>query len=289
MELKYFFLIVIFFINQFTVFSQKKVQISGEETVFLNPDQTINEIKKKAIELAIYSALENKFGRIIYQNNQSFIESTESETRTKFLSKGNSLVKGKWLRTLEENCIQDFDPSFNQMYITCKVKGIAIELEEVKPEFIALPLECPKMECEETQFKNEQDFFLYFKSPKNGFLSVFLTDDSKSYKLYPIPGERETLFGVTANKEYYLFEGDESSDFDGYYLFTNNEFEMNTLYFIFSKSDYSLPILTKDLSNESIEIPENLGLSDFHEWVNNLRLIKEDVQVKEIPVTIINN
>lgn len=274
--------------NQY-LFSQKNKIIQGEETVFLSSDQTLNQIKSKAIDLAKINALEAKFGRLIYQNNQSYVDTENGKTNTNFYSKGNSFVKGKWIKTIEENCNQGYDSDFGQIFVTCKVKGYARELNEVVPEFETYALECADKNCIEENFTTGQDFFLFFKSPSTGYLAVFLTDLNNTYKLLPLPGDRSNLYKVIANKEYFLFSEDLDISFDGYFLYTDKNVELNTVYVVFSKEDFSLPILDEISEFQEIKIPESIEITSFHEWLNNLRISRENVQVKEILISILKN
>jgi hypothetical protein len=284
---KSFISLSLIFLCSHKSFGQKEVMIDGEETVLLGNEETIKQIKERAIELAKVNALEGKFGRIIYQNNQTVIEDKNGITNSNFISEGNSLVKGKWIRTLKEDCIQGFDQSFNQIYITCKVKGIGKELLEVIPDFEAYSLECPKFDCKENQFSTGQDLFMFFKSSQNGFLTTFLTDRKKAYKLWPLAKDDMLLFPVKANQEYFLFSENPTIGFDGYFVYTSQKLELNTLYVIFSKQNFSLPILNLAGLNDEIKIPENTTLEFFHKWINNLRVIMNDIQIKEIPISII--
>ena len=178
------FSFICFFLLPFIIFAQvSSTIVSGESSFRIEAYMSQNEAEEKAIELAKIDALISVFGQYLEQESNLDLKNG----KVVFRSYGQTKVKGEWIRNIGE---PDF--TFNQRdvngkperWITCKLKGEARKAMP-KADVEVNILGCPENNCITDKFKNEQNLFLYVKSPINGFLSVFLDDGINVYRLLP--------------------------------------------------------------------------------------------------------
>lgn len=275
-----------------TVVQAQKNTIAKAQVNFpVEKDQSIIRAQELAIEQAKIQAIENEFGRIIYQSNQTYIRNSsgkEVETQSSFISIGNSLVRGEWIRSIEEKCSDIKLDDQKRPYITCEVKGEIREIIEPPILFTALPLECTEgIHCQEIDFKHLQDFFFYFKAPVNGYLTIFVADDSLAQCILPYYDEKMDLFAVNKDQEYIFFKpGDRDSNFAGYYMSTEKNVDQNIFYIIFSPQEFTKPMLTDPNLKGGPPRPKEMSIRDFHQWLGRARSVDKKIQLQKIPVSI---
>lgn len=274
------------------LFAQKKkkpreARVKATETIPVEKNMTMEQAELLCVDRAKVKAIEGEFGRVIFQGNSTYIENINTgrrvESDVRLVSIGNSFVNAEMIRMDEPKCefLQD---DKGQFWVKCEVKGVGREILQPPIEFDAVPLDCPEPRCKEFDFYSDQRFYMHFKTPVDGYLSIYLADGDYVYCLLPCNGLDGSNFQVKADEDYILFEDQE------FLFYTDKEFESDRLFLIFSENDYKKDIIEKGESftenGEEFIMPDNLTVESFHQWLSKLRSKRTDIQVKMVDVTI---
>ena len=276
-------------------FAQKVKTESGTAQVRLEKNMTKEEATQKVEELAKINAIENVFNTYVEQESNITVNSGTSDFRII----GTTKVKGEWIETLDKKFTEDIKEEKGQfgiektIWITCKIRG---KIKEATPKanLEYATLSCPKLNCRSTTFTSNEQLYLYFKSPLDGYLSIYLDDGNTVNKLLPYSSvQNSNSVSVKADKEYFFFVKGESNPElgtpDELVLFTLKKQEYNTLYIIFSEANYYKPILNqgKVLENGYL-LPKSLSKTKFDEWLSNNRATLDDFLDRTVNIEIIS-
>ncbi|MEN9964324.1 MAG: hypothetical protein RL582_1419 [Bacteroidota bacterium] len=274
------FSFICFFLLPFIIFAQvSSTIVSGESSFRIEAYMSQNEAEEKAIELAKIDALISVFGQYVEQESNLDLKNGKVD----FRSYGQTKVKGEWIRNVGEPDFTYSQRDVNgkpERWITCKLKGEARKAMP-KADVEVNILGCPENNCITDKFKNDQNLFLYVKSPINGFLSVFLDDGINVYRLLPYRSmEGQKSVKIQADTEYFLFSSSKNKfnlSSDALQVYTERESESNTIIVVFSENDYSKPRLNEEQIDEhSLIIPKSLTKSYFENWLGNNRAAFSD-------------
>ncbi len=293
----------------------KIVTIEGSAQVEFPDYKSRQQVEKEAEDQAIINALENAFGRAVIESNSTYLSNINTgekvETNTCFNMIANTYVKGEVLNFLDKKCeeIPGVKLSDGRRIpvkdLKCTVKIEARELSESLPEFESYPLSCLHINCKTTSFKNNDPFYLYFKSPVSGYLTVFIDDGKKSQRLLPYQGANgnyEEGVPITADKEYYLFSreknysyfGDDSKA-DEYSMVAEKIQDQNRVFVVFSTTPIPKPGLKEGMGTEELsdiekqggwKVPKALSSKEFQDWLIKNRIHNKNISVKTIDITI---
>lgn len=252
-----------------------------------------------ALVKAQNSAIEEAFGSVNNGKNLVIIENEEGQSKTMLHSEVSNEVRGVWLGDINEPKYERIlDDGRDLLKVT--VKGKIRELVAAGIEFEAKPLRRhPEKGDEADTFKSGDDFFLYFKSPADGYLTVFMHCilDKEVFFLLPYQSSGKGSFSITHGKEYYLFSAAKASPEDGEVdelsitCAEGRPEEYNDLYVIFSPNNYAranAKVGQQKLTDELI-IPSSLSYKEFNTWLTKYQQKDEQMQVKRIPIKIENN
>jgi hypothetical protein len=274
------FSFICFFLLPFIIFAQvSSTIVSGESSFRIEAYMSQNEAEEKAVELAKIDALISVFGQYVEQESNLDLKNGKVD----FRSYGQTKVKGEWIRNVGEPDFTYSQRDVNgkpERWITCKLKGEARKAMP-KADVEVNILGCPENNCITDKFKNEQNLFVYVKSPINGFLSVFLDDGINVYRLLPYRSmEGQKSVKIQADTEYYLFSSSKNKfnlSSDALQVYTERESESNTIIVVFSENDYSKPRLNEEQIDEhNLIIPKSLTKSYFENWLGNNRAAFSD-------------
>ena len=255
-------------------FAQGTKVVTGQSSFRIESFMSQNDAEERAIELAKIDALINEYGQYIEQESNLDLKNGKVD----FRSYGQTKVKGEWIRNLD-------DPEFTysekmvkgkpERWISCKLKGEArraIPKADLEVEILG----CPDKKCITDKFKNDQNLYVYVKSPLNGYLSVFLDDGVNVYRLLPYRSmEGQKSVRIQADKEYVLFSSSQNKfgqSSDALQVYTERESEANTIIVVFSENDYSKPRLNEEqIDQNNLIIPKSLAKNYFENWLGNNR------------------
>ncbi len=284
----------------------------GEAKVYWDQE---NESKKAAKARALHDAklvaLDKAFGSSIIQGNMVKTHEENNKSETTVNTIGNVEIKGEIMQVFSEEYHELLESDFvengddNRIYIQCKVKVESKELLEAKLAIETFVTNSNKIVKPITEFFNDNDFFLYFKSPADGYLTVFMDDSQYGLCLLPYMEMPENLndgMPIEANKEYVFFSNkaehnyfeDKYFEEDTYQLVAEKEYDQNIIYIIFTKKPLAEPILHENLTvdilsdeeRDQYTVPKALKTNKFQKWLLKKKQFRSDIQVEEIVISI---
>ncbi len=284
--------------------AQKQFKTHGKAQVKIEDNYTKETTKQKAKELAIINAIENVLGSYVEQETTIKIE----EGNTNFKIVGNTKVKGDWLKTsseaYEEHRVASKNKvgkgNINEIWITCTIKGVVREIIKPALHFEAITLNCPQKICRTTTYYNNEQFYLNFSTPSDGYLSVYIVEEDNVYRLLPyaeMPANYVDAIQVKADKSYLLFSPSENHDYfhdfspnqvDEIVMTTDVAKEYADLYVVFSTSPFAKPILSDGVKLQSGSLPKSLSKNKFEKWIADNRIYNASFNYEIIPLEILN-
>lgn len=293
----------LFFLLVFSLlaFAQKPKEIKESGTCKMRIEKTMSEAdaERICIERAKIDAIEKAFGQTIIQGNSTYIKNKSTGEQTEssniFSNISESLVNGEWIEDLKKPEIKKFLDN-NELWIQADVYGLIREVKSIPIAFQATPLNCTNTTCKTTVFRDGDDFYLYFKAPEDGYISVYLDDpeQQKTFRLLPYKSEKikTTNYPVKADKEYIFFKADNKAGnelIDELSLALNNSKipEMNKIFILFNpKEEFGKPMLNDNSSaTPKTETPLELASEDFQRWLQLTRK-GTNIQLMSIILTI---
>ncbi|MFY0628111.1 MAG: hypothetical protein JXR07_17570 [Reichenbachiella sp.] len=292
------FIILTLFLTNTLSYSQKVFKSKGEAHILMESNQSRDDTKLQAKNEAIINAIENAVGTYIERETNMDLEDGEIT----FKMVGSTKVKGEWLKTLdiqyEENTRSPKGENV-EIWITCKITGNVREIIRPKLNFELESLNCLDKRCRTKEFLNNEDLFIYFKSPSSGFISIYIKEEESVYRLLPysdMSGEYINSVPVIADKEYIYFSTDEKTDYfdnfsssrvDELVMSTDAEMEYLTLYVVFSLKPFTKPILQDGkLIEEDYSMPKSLSERKFTEWISDNRIHNIDFNYDVVQLRI---
>lgn len=272
--------------------------VSGTFMIEIPSYMSLDQAKHEALVKAQNQAIENEFGSTNTNYTISWIDNNSNSSDVSVHSFNQGVVRGVWLG-------DEAEPIFKQIiqdgknWLEVKVKGKVRELITAGIEFEAQPL-CiePRKDRATTEFKNGQDLFLYFRSPADGYLTVFLFDNTSNEVFTMLPYQSSSLghYRINHDEDYFLFAPSKAKPDDGTVdelVITSTEGkteEFNYIYVIFSPNAFYKVNSTKDQQKISDELvlPSSLPYKDFNKWLIKYQQKDEDMQVMRIPIHITN-
>ena len=263
--------------------AQKIQNVYGEYRYVVPDNVTMAEARRTAEKRARTEAIAEAFGTVITQSNSTVIKNDTGKSTVDFLSLNESDVKGEWLSNTRDTEFQFLvDEYTGQQVVICRVWGKAREIVAAKVDFTAKILRKeadPAFESE--TFKNGDQFYLYFSSPTDGYLAVYMVDaEQTAYCLLPYMND-------TDGREYIFFsidkaERDERPVVDEYVMTTPRSVEHDNIYIIFSPNEFTK---ANDLYATD-GLPRQLNFADFHKWLTRCRTRDAQMTMVQKVVTI---
>ena len=261
-------------------FPQKTQKVPATYTYYASDNVTLEEAKRTALDRAKISAIADAFGTLVTQSNSTVMVNQNGQTDSRFFSLGGSEVKGEWIETTRE---PEYDIKYegSMLVVSVEVSGIIREITSAGIDVIAKILRNGTEErFESTDFRNGDDMYLYFKSPVDGYLTVYLLDETTQevYCLLPYKASGEGAYRIEHDRPYILFsakhEQENPNIVDEYALTCNGETEYNDIYVIFSPNAFA-----KANTNETSSdiIPRQLSYNQFQKWFAKIH--KKDVHL----------
>lgn len=267
-----------------TVFAAKLKTVEATYVYHAPSNQSPDEAMRIALERAQLQAIADEFGTVVSQENTTRVHNGSTD----FLALTTSDVKGEWVETIgKPDCRIEFTDGM--MVVTVKVKGKAREVKAAPVSFVAETLrDRPDRADATTDFKSGNGMYLYFRSPTDGYLAVYLlSGDGEAFRLLPYQRSEDVVKHVEANRDYLFFSigqapSAEKELVDEYVLTASQPVEQNVLYVLFSKQPFYKAV---DQSC-GFALPSSLPESDFLTWLGKNRAHDAEMQVKKIVLTI---
>lgn len=274
--------------------AQKIVQAVGKSQVRMENNMTTEDVYSLAEQQAKIDAIEKEFGTYVEQQT----DMTLAEGRTSYNIIGTTKVKGDWIKTNSINFSEDLRLETgaygkqNVKYITCNIRG-KVRKSAPKANIDFEILNCPDEACRTTDFVDGEQLYLYFQSPVDGYLSIYVDEGDITYRLLPyvlmsddfqsgvfIEGDTEYLFFA---EKYNAFK---SSVVDEIVMFTTKNVEYNSIYIVFAEEKFVKPILDKKEEIDGRILPKSLSSEEFQTWLSENRAVLESFQDKKVIINI---
>ncbi len=282
-----------------TVFAQKTEKVKGSAKMQVEDSHCIGELKAMIVQQAQIDALAKKFGTFVRQGTDLSLTNKnangETKSTTDFSSLSFSEVKGEWVKTIDKNVkwVLDDRPGEKKLWIQCDIIGKGREIKSAKVAFEAKTLKCDEPEkCETTNFEENDQLYLQFKTPVKGFVNIFMQEGDKVYRLFPYTsmwGDYDNSVPVEADKEYILFSTKYGNYFKGTTLRDIDELVLTTMgrdrifnrvYILFSEKHFKKPILEQE---NGIKY---LSPADFQKWLSDNKSVDETLQEEVLYINV---
>lgn len=264
----------------------KAVALTGSATYYDNGHHSKVECMKLAAEQARIDALAREFGTIVSQDIVQTDRIRTGRETNDVLAVSMTEVKGEWLGDTEEPRYEFSYDNDRNMVVSCTVKGTAraITNEAVSFETTALRNGIHSANAD-TRFRDGDDMYLYFLGSADGYLTVWLEDESRTvYNLLPYPRDPKSEVRVKRYQEYTFFNSSLGKGMFGpeeeLILTAPDETEYNRIYVVFSPNPYSRPAMSADAGLPS------LPSADFSKWLMRMRRNDPKMGVKAINLEI---
>lgn len=286
--IKYMLAIVMLWLT-FSAYADKpEKQSEGYGVYYGTRDDSPAICKAHALENARVDALGKAFGTIVSQNVMSSESAGTEREHSHFLSLTSTEVKGEWLKDISEPKYDITVNDDNSFTVTCTVKILGKQITNECPPFDAESLRGrPEKQYASSEFKDGDDMFLWFRASADGFVQVYLIDESDNVAgILPYDGSEIRDVRVKAGEEYIFFSKEESRYEFGkpkrYQMSTDRQVEFNKIYVLFSPNPFASPTMKK----ERRSLPPMISMKDFTEW--RLRMQRNDPKlgVKQLNLKI---
>ena len=269
-------------------YAQKVQKVTATYTYHTPENVTLEEAKRIALDRAKIQAIADAFGTLVTQNNSTVISNQNGSSDSRFFSLSGSEVKGEWIETTKE-------PIYNKRYegdmlvVSVEVSGRIREIASAGIDLTAKILRNGTEEkFESSEFRSGDDMYLYFKSPVDGYLLIYMYDETTNQVIRILPYIRNSqghVF-VKGDKDYVFFKKTKSTDYivDEYTMTASLSIEFCTLYIIFSPKEIVKPSDRSDESHDGIRV---LKYEDFTKWLVSVKthsaakVIEKSIKVKQ--------
>ena len=270
----------------------KTKTIKAEYTYYAPENVTLEQAKQTALQRARLQGIAEEFGTNMNQIGTTILENVNGKSNASVFQLTNSTVKGQWIRDIDEPKY-DIKYEGSNLVVFVRVKFEAREVKSATVDFEAKVLRNGiEDKYESDEFKNGDDLFLSFQTPKDGYLAVYLVEVDMAYCLLPYRNQTDGICQVKANKRYVFFSTaeDKSANVDEYVMTTDKQMENNVIYIIFSPNEFSKATDTQSNRQVRLEgtagLPRELSFDKFQAWLSKLVGHDEKMDSKSIPIII---
>lgn len=270
-------------------YAQSPKIVSGEYTYFPPSTQSIDDAKRIAMQRAQIQILADTFGTIMNVSSTTVLKNSIESSDVNLFSLSDSSVKGEWLETIGEPEYSTAITEEGMLTIRVRITGRIREITTSRAEFdIRILRNGTEDKFESTEFREGDNMFVSFKSPADGYLTIYLYDfESSVFCLLPYQ-QQSSVIETKGGTKYVFFSsahdsyGIKDSLIDEYTLTCSKDTEVNRMYAIWSPESYYKPLD----SMEEGYLPRMLGFKEFQKWLSKLRIQNNKVSVKTIDILI---
>lgn len=281
-------LIIIILLCPTTFFAQQTKKVVGEYTYHAPENVSLEKAKRTALERAQLEAIADAFGTDIFQHNSTRVSNKNGHSDVDFLSMSSSDVKGEWIETIGE---PEYTINYEQgmLVVKCTVKGTIREIVSAAIDIKAKVLRNGTEDrFESSEFRSGDDMYLFFQSPIDGYLAVYLIDDNgDAFCLLPYRNQSDGIQRISANTPYVFFSEkhvplSERALVDEYTLTCEHSSETNQIYVIFSPNPF---VKANDNDNGEL-LPREIDGHSFQTWLAKVRRKDNYVNFSSRQITI---
>lgn len=271
--------------------AMSQVEVSATFQFMADPSMSPKEAKEMAIERARIEAVAEKFGTLITQD----VLSQMSDDNSYFMQLSTAELKGEWIRDLTPPVVKLVDTSSDNVFVyEAKVRGLARAVKNDAADFETCALRNgTDKRFASTDFKEGDQFYLYFKAPVDGYVAAFMIDEQQRvFCLLPYENSPEGQIKVEHDRNYTFFtKNDTGYEYDdGMIVTCDDEFlELNRIYVIFSPNPFVKPIVGNTVAtagNNNLVLPRQLNLKEFSKWMSKVYTRDKNMARKVLRIRI---
>lgn len=273
--------------------------VTVEDTYYIRDDETLKGARENAIMQAQQKALADKFGTVISGSSHMVSRKSERGETENLYNFHVADVNGEWLETIYEEAIPSYDNRGNNVYhvkLKGKVREIINNPIDINWALLVNGTDPDSNKMRGNTFLEGDIIYLYFQSPIDGFLAVYLEDtedESTAQCLLPYRGQHEGAYNIEGGKPYVFFSKMDAENnlkhlVSRLRLGTHYDIDYNHLYIVFSPNPFWKAIdvdnssegaTVTDKTGHRIQLmPRELKGKDFHKWLAKNRTKDKDLQ-----------
>ena len=269
--------------------AQETVRVCGDYTYMANEYEAPVTARKMALEHAKINALGQLFGTdVTGETSLNKIEENGVISAT-FRSFTGTRMRGEWIADAMEPIYHEPKYERGMRLYRVEVCGYAREIKSAGTDFSAKILRNgTDQKAESKEFKHEDDIFLLFSAPVDGYLAVYLIEDvyddtKKAFCLLPYMSASGEAVKINRGKEYIFFsqkhaEKSEAATVNEYTMTADKQIEYNQIYIIFSTK----PFAKANDKEAGSNLPRYLTYNEFRQWL--IRNTNTEMEIKELTV-----
>ena len=283
-------LVIVIIVSCSMTLAQSFRNVRGEYIYYPPEEQSLTQAKQVAVDRAIIQLLSDTYGTDIQATTTTLINNSDYNSSVRTASFAESSVRGEWIKTTFGPVIETVLSPEGMIGFKVTIGGRVREIPSGRTNVEAhILVNGTESRFEGNSFKEQDSFYVSFKSPVDGFLSIFLYDGNEDvFCLLPYSGEQRKPVQVQGGKEYVFF----SRSQDGLSLPPNNvdeiaitcsaPMEVNRVYLVFSPIEYGGANTGAQLG----VLPRSLSNKDFQTWLAGIRTTDKQMVVKSSDITI---
>ena len=275
-----FFLFFLF--GKFPLSAQKIKIATAKYKMVVESYMSLDKAKEIATREAKLIAIDLAFGGSNMTGVTTLrLENKNTESNLEVNSYTNRIRKGVWINDIIKPDCKKISDDKNDV-IECEVRGRVRELSDFGFNLEMTPLKSIDKYSASTDFKHRQQFYFYFKSPIDGFVSIYIGDKESVGCILPYVNMTSSTYKVNADQEYIFFKGgydkenNVAEDPRNLLLTGGRQSDANLFYVFFSKKDFSKPVMES----------KSTSPKRFENWMSKT-MADEDMFMKIIPVSIV--
>lgn len=271
--------------------AQKPVSICGEYTYYAPENVTPAQAKQTALQRARVAGLIQAFNQTVYQSNTTVVTNRNGETAAELYSFGGSNARGEWIEDIAE---PRYTITYEQDMLVVKAE-VCGKAREIKSAGITIESKVlrngTEPRFENDKFKSGDDLYIWFRSPVDGYTTIWLLDRGSQtvYCLLPYRSSSQGAVEVKHDQTYVFFHQDRKLKdwqyIDEYTLTANADVDWNEVYVVFSPNPYA----KANLNASDILAPRELSFGDFSAWLTRCQTKDPNMTVNKRLIEIKRN
>lgn len=254
------------------------------------------EARFQTILSAQVDAVARTFGTIVSSENMSFVREKDMASSSDFFSLNEGDVRGIWLETIGDTIWSSPKHLADGSIIyEVNMRGKIMEMNSapiaIKTKLLFNGTDPDKNEIRDFTFYDGDQMYLYFKSPIDGYLAVYLVDhddNMTTQRILPYNNEPGGIHRVKADTDYVLFSAEKAEPREkqlvrGCTMRSNTNHDFNQFFIIFSPN----PFIKAIDQGFDENMPSRLSYKDFQKWLSKNRRGDLQMCVEKIFVDII--
>lgn len=262
----------------------------------IHPRESLEEARLKAIQQAQLEGIKDAFDTALSQTNFSSIYNSNSGGDERFYSFAESDVNGQWVETISEDVKINSQGGMNfyNVQLKGKVRELISNRIDVDWALMSNGTDPKKDKVRNDTFTVGEYLYVYFMSPVDGYLAIYLADCDEEQMvqcLIPYRGVNEGSMKIEANKPYIFFSRDHADEsiknkVGRIKVNAHNSIDYNRLHILFSPNEFTKTIdndapsaiITDRYGKEIHTLPRQLDFKTFQKWLTKVRLKDRDMQ-----------